>query len=364
MPPWLSAITHPRLGAVSAGRRFQKGPKLTSPSVTREDFSIPTGKRSVSQARISVVVPVLNEEALLPELRRRLTSTLGDVNPDFEVIFVDDGSTDGTPALMDQIHDEDRRFKCVHLSRNFGHQAAVTAGLQYATGDLTCVIDADLQDPPELLRSFFVEWEKGNDVVYAVRRERKEHWIKVALYKLFYRMHARLSSVPMPLDAGDFCLLSREVLDEMNRLPEKERFVRGLRAWIGFKQIGVEYNRDARLTGQSKYSFLALVRLAMNGIVSFSDKPLLYVMVFGLLISAVAFLLAVYLVVFKLVGGGVITGYASLMAGLLFLSGMQLVAMGVVGIYLSKIFQEVKARPTYILRSLRGLDRLPLRGSS
>jgi dolichol-phosphate mannosyltransferase len=311
--------------------------------------------RSLSEVHTSVVVPLLNEEAVLPELRRRLTSTLEKVNPGFEVIFVNDGSTDGSGELVDRIHGEDPRFKCVHLSRNFGHQAAVTAGLHYARGDVVCVMDADLQDPPEVLLSLLAEWEKGNDVVYAIRRNRKEHWGKVVFYDLFYRVLARLSSVPLPLDAGDFCLMSNEVVREMNQLPEKERFVRGLRAWVGFEQVGIEFERDARAEGVSKYSLMGLVRLAMNGLVSLSDKPLIYVMAFGLAISGIAFLYAAYLVVLAFFFGGVVTGYASLMGGLLFLSGIQLVALGVVGIYLSKIFQEVKARPTYIVRSLRGL---------
>jgi dolichol-phosphate mannosyltransferase len=318
-----------------------------------------TAARDVGEALVSVVVPVYNEAPVVPELRRRLRGVLEDARARFEVIFVDDGSSDGTAALVDQIHEADPRFKCVHLSRNFGHQAAVTAGLHHAGGDVVCVMDADLQDPPEVLPRLLAEWEKGSDVVYAVREARKEHWAKVALYELFYRLLARLASVPMPLDAGDFSLLSRPALDALNRLPEKERFVRGLRAWVGFRQSGVAYERAARAGGSSKYGLAGLARLAMNGIVSFSDKPLIVVMLFGLAVSAAAFLYGIYLVARKLVWGGVVTGYASMMAALLFLSGIQLVAMGVIGIYLSKVFQEVKARPTYVVRSLRGLAPAP-----
>jgi glycosyltransferase involved in cell wall biosynthesis len=312
--------------------------------------------REIGQALVSIVVPVYDEEAVLPELRRRLLGVLERSGARFEVIFVDDGSRDGTGALVDAMHDEDARFKCVHLSRNFGHQAAVTAGLHHASGDVAAVMDADLQDPPEILLRLLAEWEKGSDVVYAVRRSRKEHWLKVALYELFYRLMARLASIPMPLDAGDFSLVSRPVLDAMNRLPEKERFVRGLRAWVGFRQTGVVYERDARAGGRSKYDLLGLARLAMNGLVSFSDKPLIVVMLLGIAISLAAFGYGIALVVRKLIWGGVLTGYASMMGALLFLSGIQLVSMGVVGIYLSKIFQEVKARPTYVVRSLRGIE--------
>jgi dolichol-phosphate mannosyltransferase len=316
---------------------------------------MPAAARNLGEALVSVVVPVYDEVEVLPELRRRLRATLEEARARFEVIFVDDGSGDGTGALVDQICDEDPRFKGVHLSRNFGHQAAVTAGLHHAGGDVVCVMDADLQDPPEVLPRLLAEWEKGSDVVYAVRAARKEGFAKVALYELFYRLLARLASVPMPLDAGDFSLLSRPALEALNRLPEKERFVRGLRAWVGFRQTGVVYERQARSGGSSKYSLAGLARLATNGIVSFSDKPLIVVMLFGLAISAAAFVYGLYLVARKLVWGGVVTGYASMMAALLFLSGIQLVAMGVIGIYLSKVFQEVKARPTYVVRSLRGI---------
>ena len=313
--------------------------------------------RSVSSSQVSVVVPVYNEEAVLPELCTRLKSTFEALSGDFEVIFVDDGSSDSSAAMIDQMHAEDPRFCAIHLSRNFGHQAAVTAGLEYARGDVTCVMDADLQDPPEVLPTLIQEWEKGSDVVYGVRRNRKESRLKVKLYHFFYRLLSSLSAVPMPLDSGDFCLISREVLDELNRLPEKERFVRGLRAWVGFRQIGVAYDRDSRRAGESKYSLLALVRLAVNGIVSFSDKPLIYVTLFGAMISALSFLYGTYLIVYRVLFGGVITGYASLMGGLLFLSGVQLLSLGLVGIYISKIFQEVKSRPTYVVGSLCGLQR-------
>ena len=301
-------------------------------------------------------MPIFNEMDVLAEFRRRLVSTLEQVDAGFEVVFVDDGSNDETPRLIDAMHREDPRFKCVHLSRNFGHQAAVTAGLRYASGDVTCVMDADLQDPPEVLIRLLAEWENGHDAVYAVRQTRRENRLKVGFYKLFYRALTRLSDVPMPLDAGDFCLLSRRVVNEINRLPEKERFVRGLRAWVGFTQVGVAYDRDVRLAGESKYGFAGLIGLAVNGIVSFSDKPLIYVVVCGSMISVAAFLYAAYLIARRLLYGNVITGYASLMSGVLFLSGVQLLAMGVIGIYVSKVFQEVKARPTYIVRSLLGID--------
>jgi dolichol-phosphate mannosyltransferase len=310
----------------------------------------------VTRARVSVVVPIFNEIALLGELRERLTATLAPLNPDFEVVIVDDGSTDGSSAVADQMHAADPRFRCVHLSRNFGHQPAVSAGLRYASGDVICVMDGDLQDPPEVIPTLVADWEKGSDVVYGIREGRKEHWALVALYALFYRLLARLSTVAIPLDAGDFCLISREVADQINRLPERERFLRGLRTWVGFRQTGVRYQRDGRRAGESKYSLVGLMRLALNGIVSFSDKPLVYVMIIGLLTSCGAFLYGAYLVAYTLLFGGVITGYASLMAGLLFLSGIQLTAVGIACIYLATIFKEVKGRPSYIVGSLRGIE--------
>jgi len=302
-----------------------------------------------------VVLPVYNEEAVLPELRSRLCSALEGAVAGFEVILVDDGSTDATGPLVDALNEEDARFKCVHLSRNFGHQPAVTAGLAYASGDLVCVMDADLQDPPEVLPRLIAEWEKGHEVVYAVRHGRKEHWLLVALYRLFYRLLAQLSTIPMPLDAGDFCLVSRRVVDEMNRLPEKERYVRGLRAWVGFRQTGVAYDRSARELGRSKYSISGLARLAINGVLSFSDRPLVLVTATGLAISVGAFLYGLVLVIARVLFGGIVTGYASMMAAILFLSGVQLLALGVIGLYVGKVFQEVKARPTYVVRETRGL---------
>lgn len=319
--------------------------------------------RSVSRARISVVVPLFNERELIGELRQRLTATLEPLQPDFEVILVDDGSTDGSSERADQLNDEDPRFRCVHLSRNFGHQAAVTAGLRYASGDVVCLMDGDLQDPPEVLPALLAEWEKGNDVVYGIRQGRKEHWALVALYALFYRLLARISSVTMPLDAGDFCLMSRQVLDQINLLPERERFLRGLRTWVGFRQTGVRYERDARAAGESKYGLAGLMRLAASGIVGFSDRPLISVVIFGLVTSALSLAYATYLVAYRLVFGGIVTGYASLMAGMLFLGGIQLTALGIVGIYLSTVFKEVKGRPAYIVASLRGIEEPVAPGS-
>ncbi len=303
-----------------------------------------------------MVIPVFNEQQVLPELHRRLRNALEDIGADYEVIFIDDGSTDKSPDLLDQIHSQHPRFKYVRFSRNFGHQAAITAGLAHSGGDVTCVMDADLQDPPEILAALLEKWEQGYDVIYAVRRRRKESWIKVALYHLFYRVLSRLSAVPMPMDAGDFCLISREALEQINALPEKERFVRGLRAWVGFEQVGVQYERDARQAGRPKYTIIGLLRLALSGIVSFSHKPLIYVVMMGLLVSAAAFIYGLYLVLLKLLLGGQVTGFASLMGGLLFLSGIQLISLGIIGIYVSKIFTEVKSRPTYVIRTTRGLE--------
>ncbi len=310
--------------------------------------------RSIRDAQLSVVIPVFDEEAVLPELARRLAGTLADLGCGFEVVLVDDGSTDKTPDLAAQIHDRDPRFKLVRLSRNFGHQAAVSAGLDHATGDVVCVMDADLQDPPEVLPRLLAEWERGRDVVYAVRRKRKESALKVASYHLFYRLLSHLSAVPMPIDAGDFCLISRQPLDAMKALPESERFVRGLRAWVGFEQVGIEYERAARHGGEPKYGVIGLLRLALSGIVSFSSRPLVYVFLVGLAVSLAAFAYGGWLVAHKLLFGGQITGYASLMGGLLFLSGIQLVSLGMIGIYVSKLFQEVKGRPTYVVRERRG----------
>jgi len=223
---------------------------------------------------ISVVVPCYNEEAVLPELRERLTAAAEAWDDTYEIIAVDDGSRDRTFELLAEYHASDPRWKAIRFARNFGHQTAVSAGICHAAGDCVIVIDADLQDPPEQLHRFIAKWREGYEVVYGVRRKRKEGVLKRACYKMFYRLLGRCAQIEIPHDAGDFCAMDRAVVDLLNAMPERNRFVRGLRSWIGFRQVGLEYERDARAAGKTKYTPAKLVRLALDGLVSFSAAPL------------------------------------------------------------------------------------------
>ncbi|HEU5322427.1 MAG TPA: glycosyltransferase family 2 protein, partial [Methylomirabilota bacterium] len=241
---------------------------------------------------LSVVVPVLNEERSVPELCRRVRAALAPTRLDFELLFVDDGSTDGTAGLLRALHEEDPRVKCVHLARNFGHQAAISAGLRAAGGDAVVVMDGDLQDSPELLPGFVERWRAGYDVVYAVRERRPESWPKRAAYRVFYRALSRLSQIDVPVDSGDFSLMDRKVVDVLNAMPERTRFVRGMRSWAGFRQTGVAAARGERFAGRAKYTYRKLLRLALDGFFGFSYRPLQLASVFGAAVSVVALLLA------------------------------------------------------------------------
>jgi len=308
---------------------------------------------------VSVVVPVLNEEQNVRELAGRVAKVLAPETADFELIFVDDGSTDRTAAILRDLHVLDPRIKAVHLSRNFGHQAAISIGLAAAAGEAVVVMDGDLQDPPEMLPALLDRWREGYDVVYAVRAHRKESWVKQAAYKVFYRVLARVSQVDIPLDSGDFSVMSRRVVDVINALPERTRFVRGMRSWAGFRQVGVEQIRGARHAGRSKYTFRRLVRLALDGFIASSYRPLQLASVFGILVSTVAFLLAVGLVILKLTHGIPLVGWTSLIVAILFMGGVQLVCLGILGEYVGRIYEETRGRPASVVATVLGGTRLP-----
>ena len=306
---------------------------------------------------ISIVIPVYNECECLPVLFQRLVAAAVSWNEDFECILVDDGSRDGSLDLMRDIAGKDQRFKVLSFSRNFGHQAAVTAGLCYASGGIVAVMDADLQDPPEELQGFFKKCRDGYDVVYAIRTDRKESLVKRLSYWLYYRFLKSLASVDIALDAGDFCVMSRRVVDTMNALPERNRFVRGLRTWVGYRQTGLMYERRAREAGEPKYTYGKLMNLALDGLVNFSFKPLRVLAVTGVLIGVFSFL-AAFLVFVMYVTDTTIGGYnprnsqgwTSLILAIFFLSGTQLVGMGVLGEYIGRLFEETKARPMYLIK--------------
>jgi dolichol-phosphate mannosyltransferase len=301
---------------------------------------------------VSVVVPLFNEEENLPELYRRLDATLGKLELDCEFVFVNDGSRDQTSAMLEDLCARDDRVVAIQLSRNFGHQPAVSAGLQQAKGDVVFVMDGDLQDPPEVLVQFLDKWREGCDVVYAVRRQRKEGILKRAGYWGFYRLLRGISDLDIPLDSGDFCLMDRKVVDALNALPEKQRFVRGLRTFVGFRQIGLEYERDARYSGEPKYTFRALVRLAMDGLVSFSTMPLTCITYLGFFSVLVSMGLAAWVLLHYCFSRQAPAGWSSTIIVMLFLGSIQLLCLGIIGEYLRRIFLEVKERPTYIIRNV------------
>lgn len=309
---------------------------------------------------ISIVIPIFNELENLFELKRRLIKSAPSWSEDFEVILVDDGSIDGSTEVLRQFASEDDRFVCVLLSRNFGHQEAISAGINIAKGNAVVVMDGDLQDPPEELHRFLDKWRDGFDVVYAIRTKRKENLIKKTGYFLFYRILRRISDLEIPLDSGDFCVMDRKVVSAMkNEIPEKQRFVRGLRAYAGFRQIGIEYERSARLAGSPKYTFSKLLKLAMDGLISFSNKPLKISTYVGLIVSSSSFVIGLLMLLQRIFDISVLghspsetPGIASLAVGTFFLSGTILLSLGVIGEYISQIYLEVKKRPTYIISEI------------
>jgi glycosyltransferase involved in cell wall biosynthesis len=314
---------------------------------------------------LSIVLPAYNEQDVLPRTYQRFTAmgpVLERLGLGYELIFVNDGSRDSTADLLNQYAAADACVRAVHLTRNFGHQAAVTAGLSVARGDVVAVMDCDLQDPPEILPQFLEQWRQGYQVVYAVRQKRKEWWGKRLAYWGFYRLLAAISELKIPLDSGDFCVMDRSAVDLLNSLPERQRFVRGLRTWIGLRQAGVTYERDARAAGVPQYTLAKLMKLAMDGLVSFSAVPLKMVMRLGLLSLFCSFVLGCWVVASTIhswlypAAGYTPRGWASLACIVLVMSAAQMISLGIIGEYLARIFAEVKGRPTFLIASVVGGD--------
>jgi glycosyltransferase involved in cell wall biosynthesis len=323
---------------------------------SRLDAANPAG------VELSVVIPVYNEEDTLDELRRRLGAVLDALAPNHEILLVNDGSSDGTEAMLGRLCQAGSRWKALHFSRNFGHQAAVAAGLRFATGRAVVVMDADLQDPPELLEPLLQRWREGFEVVYAQRMSRSEEGAaKRGFAWGYYRVLQALTPVKIPADTGDFCLMDRKVVDALVALPERNRYIRGLRAWLGFRQTAVQFERAARFAGEPKYTFHQSLSLALNGIISFSKQPLRIATWFGLAVSAASFLLAIWFVILKLTGGFEIRGWASTVVIILFLGGVQLLTIGIIGEYLSRIYDEVKQRPLFVVRASDNFEAAPNR---
>lgn len=306
---------------------------------------------------ISIVTPVLDEQANLPVLYERLVKVLEAVEPSFEIVFIDDGSRDGSLGLMRELAAHDTRVVVVELARNFGHQVAISAGLDYARGEAVIVMDADLQDPPEVLPQFIDKWREGHDVVYAIRERRKEGPVKQLAYKAFYRLLQRIANIQIPLDSGDFCIMDRKVVNLLVGMPERNRFVRGIRSWVGLDQIGLAYERQARYAGREKYTFSRLVYLALDGLISFSFIPLRAISMLGLAVSALSIFLAIGYAIQKITAGLNPPGFATTVVAIFFLAGIQLITIGVIGEYVGRIFEEVKRRPLYVVRRVTGAGR-------
>jgi glycosyltransferase involved in cell wall biosynthesis len=308
--------------------------------------------------KYSIVAPVYNEEALVAEFCQRAIAAMERLGEPFEIVLVNDGSRDRSPEIMRELHAKDYRIKVINFSKNFGHQIAITAGMDFARGDAVAVIDSDLQDPPEVIVDMIAEWKNGYQVVYGVRGEREgETAFKLATASLFYRLIRKITSVDIPLDAGDFRLMDRRVVDAMKQMREQKRFMRGLSVWVGFKQKGLTYKRDARKAGETKYPLKKMIRFALDGITAFSYLPLQLATYFGFVTAALSFIFLIVVVVLRLTGDGeAFYGQASTLASVLFLGSVQLIFLGVIGEYLGRIYDEVKRRPLYIVAEELGFD--------
>jgi dolichol-phosphate mannosyltransferase len=300
---------------------------------------------------LTVVIPLFNEEENIEELYRQIVEHLDPLGEQFELLLVNDGSRDATPERIEALAAQDPRVRPIHLSRNFGHQPAITAGIDLAEGDAVIVMDGDLQDSPALLPQFVQRWREGYDVVYAVRVNRKEGLAKRIGYALFYRVLRGVSDLEIPLDSGDFGLMDRRVVEVLKQFPERMRFVRGLRAFIGFRQTGVLCERSARNAGRPKYTLAALVRLAIDGIISFSNFPLNLVTYLGLVTGGIAALLTLWVLIDPVGTQLAPRGWASTILAVLLMGTVQLLSLGIIGEYVRRIFVEVKGRPTYIIQA-------------
>lgn len=309
------------------------------------------------KARYSIVAPVFNEQAILETLYQRVTTVMVTLGEPYELVLINDGSTDRSLELMRSLREQDKRLKIINFSRNFGHQTAITAGLDYAEGDAVIIIDADLQDPPEVILQLIEKWKEGFEVVYAMRESRRgETRFKEFTAKLFYRLMTRITDVEIPQDTGDFRLTDRKVVQAMRQLRERHRFMRGLSVWTGFRQTGVRYVRAERYAGETKYPLRKMLRFALDGITSFSYLPLQIATYLGFAIATFSLIAIIAVVFLRLNGRHALLGQATTLVSVLFLGGIQLIFLGIIGEYLGRIYDEVKGRPLYVVSDTWGFD--------
>jgi len=298
----------------------------------------------------SIIAPIYNESKNLPELYRRLCEVMETVNEPWELVLVDDGSSDGSTDLLHELAKHDRHVRPVIFARNFGHEIAVTAGLDYARGQAVIMMDADLQDPPEVILEMIARWREGFEVVYAKRSEREgESWFKLFTASLFYRLIDRITDVNIPMDVGNFRLLDRKVVNVLNHMRERHRFMRGMSVWVGFRQVGVTYRRAARFAGETKYPFRKMFRLAVNAITGFSYLPLQIATYIGFISAGISIVAIPVVMAFRLAGSQAFYGEASVLIAVLFLGGVQLISLGILGEYIGRLYDEAKGRPLYIV---------------
>lgn len=299
---------------------------------------------------ISVIVPSFNEEKNVPLIYERLTSTLSQISDDYEIIFVNDCSKDNTLEVIKQLSKKDSHVKYISFSRNFGHQIAVSAGIDLCKGNAVVIIDADLQDPPELILEMYEKYKEGYKVVYARRKTREgETWFKKATAKIFYRILAAMTSIEIPVDVGDFRLIDKVVVKQLKNMPEKSKYLRGQISWIGYKQTFVEYHRDARIYGKTNYPLKKMIRLALDGITAFSDKPLKMASAIGIISAIIALLAIIYALLSHFIFDSSVSGWTSLIISVLFIGGVQLITIGIIGEYIARINNDVRNRPLYII---------------
>jgi len=308
--------------------------------------------------KYSLIIPIYNEEETIPELYRRVSDVMDSLDDSVELILINDGSRDRSLKLILELQERDARVCYISFARNFGHQAAVTAGLNFARGQVIVVLDADLQDPPELIPKMIESWQAGYHVVYAQRTKRKkESWFKRLTAYVFYRLLRQLADVDIPADTGDFCLMDRQVVDVLNSMPERNRYIRGLRAWIGFRQTAVKFERDPRFAGEVKYTFKKSLALAVNSLVSFSKIPLRISTYLGLFSALIALLMALLVLYWRLQQpDSPVTGLATILIAVFFLGSVQLISIGILGEYIGRIYEEVKGRPAYTIAEIAGLE--------